>query len=196
MRANVIFQNKKISSPEEVYLLAEYLRDIGMNLEKAFKFICNCKWIFDTEYIEIENVVEKVLLKVFSLPAQINTINIYKLEIDYIKSIESQNNKLSKREIQKLLFELLIYWKRNIHPSGWVKYNKSIILNKNIKNVSVLLNEYGFELRVIGKKEPILCFNMNFGMNEECAQEKNIEVFEKIELKDDIDIIFEQLFLE
>lgn len=76
----------------------------------------------------------------------------------------------STQELRLLLMSLLIQYRRNWHPKGWVHYDRGAIMHMAGLDAapakakegltSYLHSEYGLEMQVIGSNNPIPCFRL------------------------------------
>ena len=90
-----------------------------------------------------------------------------------IKDIELLREKLASedsKDAARLLVSFLVYARANPHPSNWIKYDSKVIMflsslqKKRVADQTSLTNKlhcfYGLNLRVVGSKNPIPCFNI------------------------------------
>lgn len=90
-----------------------------------------------------------------------------------VKDIELLQEKLSSedsRDAARLLVSFLVYARANPHPSNWIKYDSKVVMflsslqKKRVADQTSLTNKlhrlYGLNLRVVGSKNPIPCFNI------------------------------------
>ena len=89
---------------------------------------------------------------------------IYESEVRYLQSVKNEADR-------KILFLLLAISKYDNHPTGWIKYNRDLLFNfwglkltkPQRSEVIKRCCEIGaIDLRVIGSKNPIVCFKVNF----------------------------------
>ena len=74
--------------------------------------------------------------------------------------------------LKRLLLALIIYYRRNFHHSGWVRYaREEIFFLASLQDMPPktkeeltqhLFQEYGFALRVIGSNNPIPCYKIDW----------------------------------
>jgi len=78
----------------------------------------------------------------------------------------------SSTEIKHLLLALMSVYRRNYHHSGWIRYDRKIILylaglqHLPTRDTEELLNylhqEYGLQMQVVGSNSPIPCFKFDW----------------------------------
>lgn len=162
--------NSSFSSSDLAYLIF-YYNDKGMNPEQINNTLMsigmnrNIKSALTPELI---SMILKKNLKDSDLQGDFSAVNLYKLELDYLfEQVEDDT-------VRKLLYLSLIVSKWNNHPSGWVRYDRESLFEfwdlhyseEEKKRLMILCNQYGLELRVIGSKNPIICFAVNFKVIE------------------------------
>jgi hypothetical protein len=160
-----LLQKKVIPSLDELKQLTIYLIQQGFNTSQILEILEKCEMKFELKGVKIENIVQ-VLIKMN--PSQKKEkqekFEIYSSEVEYLKNVGDATER-------KILFLLLTISKHDNHPTGWIKYNrnllfkfwglkltspqKSVIINRCCKNGAI-------DLRVIGSKNPIVCFKVNF----------------------------------
>ena len=97
-------------------------------------------------------------------------VYLYQEEIDELRKVDSE-------EARKFLYLALIVHKWNNHPSGWVKYERDDFFKfwglKDLKKaekeqLAQIATAHGLELRVIGQKNPTVCYNVSF--RKDCGE--------------------------
>lgn len=83
-------------------------------------------------------------------------------------------NKISNTNTRKKMHSLIIWKKLHPHPGGWIKlewpecmrfdFSEREIEKMRIEDLAEL-RQYGFDCRVIGSKNPILCYDLFLGEN-------------------------------
>lgn len=160
-----LLQEKVITYLDELKQLTIYLIQQGLNTSQILEILEKCEMKFELKGVKIENIVQ-VLVKMYPPQKKEKQENfeIYNSEVEYLKNVGDATER-------KILFLLLTISKHDNHPTGWIKYNrnllfkfwglkltspqKSAIINRCCKNGAI-------DLRVIGSKNPIVCFKVNF----------------------------------
>lgn len=92
---------------------------------------------------------------------------------DYQKFMEMvQGDPEATPQIKALLLSFIIFYRRNYHPTGWVRYDKkNIFYLAGISKISTarqeklttyLHNHYDLNMQVIGSNQPIPCYNLSW----------------------------------
>lgn len=92
-------------------------------------------------------------------------------DVEIFDRLTSQDPNVSQY-LRRLLLALMMYYRRNFHPSGWVRYAREEIFflaglaalpTKSKEELTQhLFKEYGFSLRVIGSNSPIPCYMIDW----------------------------------
>lgn len=97
-------------------------------------------------------------------------VYLYQEEVDELQKVQ-------REEARKFLYLALMVHKWNDHPSGWVRYERDDFFKywgfdelKNSEKESIAreATAHGLELRVIGQKNPTVCYNVTF--RKECGE--------------------------
>lgn len=151
------------------FILYNYTR--GVSLEEVKEKILKFNFKFSVLGIDWLGVILGIV-KRFEDAAFISgtwdKVIIYKEEVEklqYIKELTAQ----------QIMYLLLIIHKWNNHISGWVDFprmacfdfwEKGGLTNREKEEVMRECTANGLELRVVGNKNPIICFNINWLQKE------------------------------
>lgn len=175
------------SSPQQVAPLAYKLYKSGVPYKKAERIIRNANYNFDTSHLDLDLIINKILSDIYSNRAyqgETKEIHIYPKERlfiqkycencvapDLIKKIKGID------KISLLLYSYLVFSRYEDYESGWINYNVKKIfalaglsrLSEKIKNeiVQSFISHEIIQLKVVGKKTPILCYKLPWRENEE-----------------------------
>lgn len=128
----------------------------------------------------------KFLYETSSIPSAENEcicVSFYKKDCELLKKIKFEN----QDNYEDLLLEMaaLMFWKKaHPHENGWIKYEPCLIFDSikdkikdNFQNLTLdNLLKYGFDMRVIGSKKPIVCYTVP--TSDDSDDEKAIDVKE------------------
>ena len=170
------------SSPSEVAPFVYKLFKQGVPRKKAETIIRNCEYTFDTYALDIKLIINKIMSDVYGGEAykgDEKEISFSPQELDFINNYcESQltpeiiEKAKGKEKIRNLLCAYLAISRYDDYESGWINYHTKKIFNisgfskvpEKIKNeiVNSLVAAGLIQLKVIGKKNPILCYKLNW----------------------------------
>lgn len=162
---NRLLETKEITSLDELKQLTVYFTQKGVDLLQILETLEKYEIKFEIKGVKIEEIVR--LLVAINPPSKKEKqeeFEIYESEVRYLLSVKNEADR-------KILFLLLAISKYDNHPTGWIKYNRDLLFNfwglklTNSKKSEVIKRccESGaIDLRVIGSKNPIVCFKVNF----------------------------------
>lgn len=162
---NRLLETKEITSLDELKQLTVYFTQKGVDVSQILETLEKYEIKFEIKGVKIEEIVR--LLVAINPPSKKEKqeeFEIYESEVRYLQSVKNENDR-------KILFLLLAISKYDNHPTGWIKYNRDLIFNfwglklTNPQRSEVIKRccESGaIDLRVIGSKNPIVCFKVNF----------------------------------
>lgn len=160
-----LLQEKVISSLGELKQLTVYFTQQGLETEQILETLEKYEIKFEIKGVKIEEIVR--LLVAINPPSKKDKqekFEIYESEVRYLQSVENEVDR-------KILFLLLAISKYDNHPTGWIKYNRDLLFNfwgfklTNPQRSEVIkrcCENKAIDLRVIGSKNPIVCFKVNF----------------------------------
>lgn len=160
-----LLQEKVISSLDELKQLTVYFTQQGLETEQILETLEKYEIKFEIKGVKIEEIVR--LLVAINPPSKKDKqekFEIYESEVRYLQSVENEVDR-------KILFLLLAISKYDNHPTGWIKYNRDLLFNfwgfklTNPQRSEVIkrcCENKAIDLRVIGSKNPIVCFKVNF----------------------------------
>ena len=99
--------------------------------------------------------------------------NIMLTSQDFQKFVElTQADSEITPEIKKLLLSFIVFYRRNFHPSGWIRYDRKNIFylaGANLYSVSqqermtkFLHERYALNMRVVGSNQPTPCYGFSW----------------------------------
>lgn len=162
---NRLLETKEIASLDELKQLTVYFTQKGVDVLQILETLEKYEIKFEIKGVKIEEIVR--LLVAINPPSKKEKqeeFEIYESEVRYLQSVKNEADR-------KILFLLLAISKYDNHPTGWIKYNRDLLFNfwglklTNPKKSEVIKRccESGaIDLRVIGSKNPIVCFKVNF----------------------------------
>ena len=162
---NRLLETKNIASLDELKQLTVYFTQKGVDVSQILETLENYKIKFEIKGVKIEEIVR--LLVAINPPSKKEKqeeFEIYESEVRYLQSVKNEADR-------KILFLLLAISNYDNHPTGWIKYNRDLLFNfwglklTNSQRSEVIKRccESGaIDLRVIGSKNPIVCFKVNF----------------------------------
>ena len=162
---NRLLETKEIASLDELKQLTVYFTQKGVDVLQILETLENYEIKFEIKGVKIEEIVR--LLVAINPPSKKEKqeeFEIYESEVRYLQSVKNESDR-------KILFLLLAISKYDNHPTGWIKYNRDLLFNfwglklTNSQKSEVIKRccESGaIDLRVIGSKNPIVCFKVNF----------------------------------
>lgn len=162
---NRLLETKEITSLDELKQLTVYFTQKGVDVSQILETLEKYEIKFEIKGVKIEEIVR--LLVAINPPSKKEKqeeFEIYESEIRYLQSVANEADR-------KILFLLLAISKYDNHPTGWIKYNRDLLFNfwglklTNPQRSEVIKRccEIGaIDLRVIGSKNPIVCFKVNF----------------------------------
>lgn len=160
-----LLQEKVIASLDELKQLTIYFTQQGLEADQILETLDKYEIKFEIKGVKVEEVVR--LLVTMNPPSKKERreeFEIYDSEVEYLKNVGDATDR-------KVLFLLLAISKYDNHPTGWIKYNRDLLFNfwglrlTNSQRSEVIKRccENGaIDLRVIGSKNPIVCFKVNF----------------------------------
>lgn len=93
------------------------------------------------------------------------------LDVQRFETLTS-NDPHASVELKRFLLALMAVYRRNFHHSGWIRYDKKVILYlaglqnmapKDLEQLTQYLHqEYGFDMQVVGSNSPIPCFKIDW----------------------------------
>lgn len=109
----------------------------------------------------------------FSQAVVSESSNIMLTSQDFQKFVElTQADPEITPEIKKLLLSFIIFYRRNFHPSGWIRYDRKNIFylaGANLYSVSqqekmtkFLHERYALNMRVVGSNQPTPCYGFSW----------------------------------
>lgn len=179
MRGNMKMLNfesmrKKLSDFDESFVfpdmksVEEYIRlryKKGDSLGSIAEDLKKRLYKFDVNGVDwLQVVVQLVRISPSVLSGEFNKLYLYEEEVQHLRSVQLV-------ETRKFLYLALIVHKWNNHPSGWVRYERedfftfwgmNTLKTKEKESIAQDAVKNGLELRVIGSKEPIICYNVSF----------------------------------
>ena len=162
---NRLLETKEIASLDELKQLTVYFTQKGVDVSQILETLENYEIKFEIKGVKIEEIVR--LLVAINPPSKKEKqeeFEIYESEVRYLQSVKNEADR-------KILFLLLAISKYDNHPTGWIKYNRDLLFNfwglklTNSQRSEVIKRccESGaIDLRVIGSKNHIVCFKVNF----------------------------------
>lgn len=151
---------------EDLVNITTYLYNTGWTFYEIENFLDEWEFDFNTERSKEEciQLSIKIAPNIPILRGSFgdNTV-LYESEIIFLQNVQNP-------WIRKFLYILLIVAKWNNHPTGWTRFDKREVFyfwcqrdyNKNTFSYKIP----GFEQRVIGSKNPIVCYNLSFRSHE------------------------------
>lgn len=162
---NRLLETKEIASLDELKQLTVYFTQKGVDVSQILETIEKYEIKFEIKGVKIEEIVR--LLVAINPPSKKEKqeeFEIYESEVRYLQSVKNEADR-------KILFLLFAISKYDNHPTGWIKYNRDLLFNfwgmkltkpKKSEVIKRCCEIGAIDLRVIGSKNPIVCFKVNF----------------------------------
>nr|DAH11438.1 MAG TPA: protein of unknown function (DUF5401) [Caudoviricetes sp.] len=162
---NRLLETKEITSLDELKQLTVYFTQKGVDVSQILETLEKYEIEFEIKGVKIEEIVRiLVAINPPSKKERQEEFEIYESEARYLQSVKNEADR-------KILFLLLAISKYDNHPTGWIKYNRDLLFNfwglklTNPQKSEVIkrcCDNGAMDLRVIGSKNPIVCFKVNF----------------------------------
>ena len=162
---NRLLETKKITSLDELKQLTVYFTQKGVDVSQILETLEKYEIKFEIKGVKIEEIVR--LLAAINPPLKKERqeeFEIYESEVCYLQRVKNEDDR-------KILFLLLAISKYDNHPTGWIKYNRDLLFNfwglkltnpQRSEIIKRCCESGAIDLRVIGSKNPIVCFKVNF----------------------------------
>lgn len=176
--------NKSIEKGSGVVKIINSLRAEGMTDGSIREFLLECERGFELNNQCFEQIVDYLLQIPLCVKNTSVIFVVYEEEWDFLLNIIDE-------EVRALFGVLIYIAKTNWHNSGWIRYDESQVMRLlGIKNHGKFLElihqavTLKLEFRVVGSKNPILCFKLPVFVRENedelFAFDYSIEEFLKI----------------
>ena len=187
-----IIKTKMFNSLSDVKIVVNYLLVNNTPLDVINRTLKSYGWNFKFGSLTKSEIIEAFSIQKSeekqNIQGTFDNVIIYEDEQEHLLLIDNEDER-------RLLFYFLIIAKWNNHPSWWVRYDRDAAfdfweMNYNIKKREELIRtccEDGLDLRVIGSKNPMVCFNLFYRMPT------GVEVA-RITCEEDIKKCYEDLF--
>ena len=161
-----ILKTRTLFSIQDLYNLIHLYISEGKTKEEILSKLETFYWGFEIPSIDHVQLVNLILDKAKGNKVErgmFDSVILYESEIEHLKSIQNDT-------VRKILYTALIYSKWDNHSSGWIRYDKENFflfwgLKLSEKEKSEIMrgciNE-GLMLKVVGSKNPTVCFQINF----------------------------------
>ena len=161
-----ILKTKKISSLTELKDFCEYMTEQGVGTDHILKVLADYDIQVGVKGVSLQDLVRVVVAKIepTTKKGKNEEITFYKSEIEYLRNVGDEVER-------KILYLLLAISKYDNHPSGWIKYKRELLFKfwgfyfTNSQKTEIMNRCCGsgaIDLRVVGSKNPIVCFKVNF----------------------------------
>ena len=117
-----------------------------------------------------EGEYKKILMKRVFETAQVDKLASIE-EYDWSETEETFLNSLEDKTLRRVMFALMLWTKEHPHEGGWIDFDLWNIFIRfftakevdEIKHSDTLqkLIPYGFDMRVVGSKNPTVCFQIS-----------------------------------
>lgn len=160
-----LLRERVITSLDELKQLTVYFTQQGLETEQILETLEKYEIKFEIKGVKIEEVVR--LLVTMNPPSKKEKqeeFEIYNSEVEYLKGVPDAIDR-------KVLFLLLAISKYDNHPTGWIKYNRDLLFKfwglkltnpQKSAVISRCCKNRAIDLRVVGSKNPIVCFKVKF----------------------------------
>lgn len=152
--------NKSLDKGSSVVKIINSLRAEGMTDGSIREFLLECERGFELNNQCFEQIVDCLLKAPIHTKDTSETFVVYEDEWDFLLNVVNE-------EVRALFGVLIYVAKTNWHDSGWIKYDESQIMQMlGIRNRGKFLElvhqavKLKLEFRVVGSKNPILCFKL------------------------------------
>lgn len=174
------------STPQDVAPFVYKLFKQRVPRKKVEKILKNSNYAFDTYALDMDLIIKKIISDVYGEEAYKGDEKIIFFspkELDYIKDYcdtkltpEIIEKAKGKENIRNLLCAYLAISRYDDYESGWINYHKKKIfslagfskISEKIRNEIVMsfVTNGVIQLKVIGKKNPILCYKLTWRDDE------------------------------
>lgn len=183
-----ILKTKKIFSLTELKDFCEYMVEQGVGTDRIIEVLADYDVQVGIKGVNLQDLVRVVVAKTepTTKKGKNEEITFYKSEVEYLKNIDDDVER-------KILYLLLAISKYDNHPSGWIKYKRELLFKfwgfyfTNSQKTEIMnrcCESGAIDLRVVGSKNPIVCFKVNFqafDFGEEMATIRFEDIFESYE---------------
>lgn len=162
-----IIDSDNFQNLEEVRTFVSFLHSSCYPYEQIVEKLKSKHWYFSEADI-IKNKIIPVLITMATSQKYRNNpqqIILYKSEMKILSDITQP---LSR----KFLYAALIQAKQNYHHSGWIKYDRDSFFNvwkiktltekEKVEAVNICYDKGLIDFRVIGSKNPLVCYQVPF----------------------------------
>lgn len=168
--AKAVIASQTFHNLDEVRQLVEYRYTYQKGINEIIDEILKFNFKFSTLGIDWNFLVSGIIRSFNARPQMFGSwenVVLYEEEITQLKSI-------SLLAAQQIMFFLLIIYKWNSHPSGWIDFTRyqgfvfwdlQNYTRNQQEEVMRVCCAHGLELRVVGSKEPMICFHINWVQN-------------------------------
>lgn len=161
-----ILKTKKIFSLTELKDFCEYMVEQGVGTDRIIEVLADYDVQVGIKGVNLQDLVRVVVAKIepTTKKGKNEEITFYKSEVEYLKNIDDDVER-------KILYLLLAISKYDNHPSGWIKYKRELLFKfwgfyfTNSQKTEIMnrcCESGAIDLRVVGSKNPIVCFKVNF----------------------------------
>ena len=161
-----ILKTKKISSLTELKDFCEYMTEQGVGTDRILEVLADYDIQVGVKGVILQDLVRVVVAKIepTTKKGKNEEITFYKSEIEYLRNVGDEVER-------KILYLLLAISKYDNHPSGWIKYKRELLFKfwgfyfTNSQKTEIMnrcCESGAIDLRVVGSKNPIVCFKVNF----------------------------------
>lgn len=158
---------KSIEKGSSVVKIINSLRAEGMTDGSIREFLLECERGFELNNQCFEQIVDCLLKAPVKTKDTSATFVVYEDEWDFLLNVVNE-------EVRALFGVLIYVAKTNWHDSGWIKYDEPQIMQMlGIRNHGKFLElvhqavKLKLEFRVVGSKNPILCFKLPVFVRED-----------------------------
>lgn len=158
---------KSIEKGSSVVKIINSLRAEGMTDGSIREFLLECERGFELNNQCFEQIVDCLLKAPVKTKNTSATFVVYEDEWDFLLNVVNE-------EVRALFGVLIYVAKTNWHDSGWIKYDEPQIMQMlGIRNHGKFLElvhqavKLKLEFRVVGSKNPILCFKLPVFVRED-----------------------------
>lgn len=161
-----LIRERMAPTPNWLREILRYKIESGVSPEAAVAEVVDYHWGFELYGLQRRSYAEwatKFLTREKALEGSFGNVKLYEAEVKHLRGI-------SDIVVRKLLYLCLIVLKWNNHPSGWTRYDRDFLFSfwgidyseKEKRKLIAACQKEGLELRVVGSKNPVVCFNVNF----------------------------------